>query len=231
MDRTDLFLRWNIERQYENTKRENAMVEKVTALYAIADAYRRGLEQADPKNLDKWRRAYYGTLNALNVNTGEESKRKSKSLRKMIYELIESKIDNSIPMPRLTPRHRTDLPVVDVTENYLKFEMDRMLTEQSNDKSERATYIDGTSWYKICWDSLDSTYERSGDLRVEILLADQVIPEPGVLDYRLLNYCFERSKMSLSRIYDLYHRQIIPNETGSAVTTVITYYYRNKNHH
>lgn len=229
MDRTDLFLHWNIDRQYENTKRENAMVEKVAALYAIADAYRRGLEQADPKNLDKWRRAYYGTLNALNVNTGEESKRKSKSLRKMIYELIESKIDNSIPMPRLTPRHRTDLPVVDVTENYLKFEMDRMLTEQSNDKSERATYIDGTSWYKICWDSLDSTYERSGDLRVEILLADQVIPEPGVLDYRLLNYCFERSVMSLSRIYDLYHRQILPNEKGSAVTTVITYYYRNKN--
>ena len=29
MDRTDLFLRWNIDKQYENTKRENAMVERL----------------------------------------------------------------------------------------------------------------------------------------------------------------------------------------------------------
>lgn len=229
MDRIDLFLQWNIEKNYENTKREQAMVEKVAALYERADAYRRGLEQANPKNLDKWRRAYYGTLNAIDTRTGEESKRRSKPLRKMIYELIESKIDNSIPMPRISPRHKTDLPVVSTTENYLKFEIDRMLTEQANDKSERATYIDGTSWYKICWDSLDNTYERSGDIRVEVLLADQVVPEPGVLDYRQLNYCFERSVMSLSRIYDLYHRHIIPTEPGIATASVITYYYRNKN--
>ena len=229
MDRIDLYLQCNTGKTYENTKRENAMVEKVAALYAIASADKEQRPEAKRENLEKWRKAYYGTLGAIDMRTGEESKRKSKSLRKMIYELIESKVDNSLPMPRVTPRRKIDLPLVDVTENYLKFEMDRMLSEQENDRSERATYIDGTSWYKICWDSLDSTYERSGDLRVEVLLADQVVPEPGVRNYKLMNYIFERSVMSASRLYDLYGRLILPTTTDSNTVEVITYYYKNKN--
>ena len=104
-------------------------------------------------------------------------------------------------MPKITPRCKDDIDLVDVTENYLKFEMDRMLTEQENDRSERATYIDGTSWYKISWDSLDNSYERSGDIRVEVLLADQVVPEPGCKDYRLMNYCFQVEDLSVARIF------------------------------
>lgn len=227
--RIDLYLQWQTGDRYVNTPEEQAMVEKVDALRSIAEGYQNGIEYASPQNLKKWRKAYLGILNALDKKTGEESKRKSVSLRKMIFELIESIVDNSIPMPRLKPRRKIDLPVVDITENYLKFEIDRMLTEQENDKGERATYIDGTSWYKISWDSLDNNYERSGDLRVEVLLADQVIPEPGCTDYRLMNYIFERQQMSLARIYDLYGRLIVPLETGQATTDVITYYYLNNN--
>ena len=225
MDRIDLYLQSAIGERYENTKKENSMVEKVSRLFSMAKGYQDGIEYVTPKNLMKWRKAYLGTLNALDKRTGEESKRKSTQLRKMIYELIESKIDNSIPMPRITPRRWDDLDLVDITENYLKFEMDRMLTEQENDRSERATYIDGTSWYKVCWDSLDSTYERSGDLRVDVLLADQFVPEPGCKDYRLMNYCFEKSNMSVSRIYDLYDRLISP--TDGNMIEVISYYYLN----
>lgn len=230
MDRIDLFLQWNFkDKYYNNTQKENEMVNKVATLFGIAESYQKDIPYVSPKNLMFWRKAYLGTLNAINKTTGEESKRKSRCLRKVVYELIESKVDNSIPMPRLKPRNREDLNLVDTTEEYLKFEMDRMLTEQENDKSERATYIDGTSWYKICWDSLDDTYNRSGDIRVEVLLADQVIPEPGVMDYKLLNYIFERSEMSVSRLYDLYGKVILPTTQGLATTTVITYYYKNKN--
>lgn len=227
MDRIDLYLQAYANKQYENTDKENEMVAKVATLFSMAESYQQGIEYVNPQNLEMWRKAYLGTLNALDRNTGRESKRKSRQLRKMIYELIESKVDNTIPMPRLTPRRRTDLDLVDVTENYLKFEMDRMLSEQENDRSERATYIDGTSWYKICWDSLDNSYERSGDLRVEVLLADQFIPEPGCRDYRLMDYCFEKSNMSVSRIYDLYGRLISPTDAGSNSVEVISYYYKN----
>ena len=197
MDRIDLYLRSNVGTPYSNSKKENIMVEKVSTLFSMAEAYRNKIEYVTPENLEKWRKAYLGTLNALNRKTGKESQRKAVQLRKLIYELIESKVDNSIPMVRMQPRRYDDLDLVDVTENYLKFEMDRMLTEQENDRSERATYIDGTSWYKVCWDSLDSSYERSGDLRVEVLLADQVVPEPGCKNYRLMNICSLKNRSIL----------------------------------
>ena len=228
MDRIDLYLQSQSAKYYENTKREQEMIQKVAMLYTIAEGYKNGIEYVSSANLIKWRKAYRGTLNALDKKTGEESKRKSKQLRKMIYELIESKIDNSIPMPKITPRKKDDIPLVDITENYLKFEMDRMLSEQENDRSERATYIDGTSWYKIGWDSLDSTHDRSGDLHIEVLLADQVVPEPGVLNYKLMNYCFEISKISAARIYDTYGRLIVPT-TNDNLCEIITYYYKDKN--
>lgn len=226
MDRIDLYLQQETGEQYKNTEKEQAMVEKVVQLFSMAESYQNGSEYASAKNLKKWRKAYLGTLNALDKNTGEESKRRSKSLRKMIYELIESKVDNSLPMPRLSPRRKDDLSLVETTENYLKFEMDRMLSEQENDRSERATYIDGTSWYKICWDSADSTHERNGDLRVEVLLVDQFVPEPGCKNYRLMNYGFEKMQMSVANIYDLYGRVVL--STSDAMVDVICYYYKNE---
>lgn len=229
MDRIDLFLHNELDNYYENTKAENEMVEKVSLLFSLTEGYKNKIDYVKPKNLEKWRKAYAGTLNALNKKTGEESKRKSKQLRKMIYELIESKIDNSIPMPKMSPRKKDDVPLVDITENYLKFEMDRMLTEQENDRAERATYIDGTSWYKVCWDSADSTHDRSGDLRVEVLLADQVFPEPGIRNYKLLNYIFEKSEISVSSLYDIYGRLVMPMSAENNLCEVITYYYKDEN--
>lgn len=227
VERIDLYLQHQIKEYYTNTKKEEEMVQKVSLLYSLAEGYKNSISYAKSSNLEKWRKAYLGTLNALDKRTGEESSRRSKPLRKMVYELIESKIDNSIPLPKISARYKDDLSVVDVTESYLKFEIDRMLTEQENDRAERATYIDGTSWYKVCWDSQDSTYERSGDLHIEVLLADQITPEPQVKNYKQMNYIFEKSMMSLSRIYDLYNKLIMPTTDGVNSVEVVTYYYLN----
>ena len=223
IDRIDLYLGRNVVEPYCNTDRENELVAKFTALYAQAKSVHDACDDVNPKNLEKWRKAYYGTLAALDKN-GEESKRKGKSLRKMIFEMVESKIDNSIPMAKIQPRYKSDLPLVDITENYLKFEVDRILTRYVNDKSERSTYVDGTTWYKVWWDSLDSTHTRSGDVKIEVCTADQIIPQPGVIDYKQLEYIFERKKISVARIYDLYGRLIAPLEGHDEVDTISCYY-------
>lgn len=237
--RIDLYLQWNIGDRYVNTAEEQELVTKFEALYSMAKSARDNNEFASPKNIAKWRKAYYGTLNALDKKTGEESKRKSRFLRKMIFELVESKIDNQIPMPKMTPRYKNDLPLVQITEDYLKFEVDRIFTKFVNDKSERATYVDGTVWYKVWWDNLENTHERSGNVRIDVCLADQIIPQPGVVDYKQLEYIFEEQQISISRIYDLYGRLMTPTAgdnskaanptttTDMSTITVITCYYLN----
>ena len=230
MDRIDLYLHRNIPEYYTNNNRENELVTKFTTLYEVSKSARDKHEQVNPKNLAKWRKAYLGTLNALDINTGEESQRKARQLKKIVYETIESKIDNSLPMPKMVPRYKTDLYLVDRTESYLKYEADTILAKEINDRSERATYIDGTCWYKVWWDSLDNTHERSGNVKIDIRLADEIVPQPGVRDYKQLEYIFERQQLSISKIYDLYGRYITPQSDETNVVPVVSCYYLNDDH-
>ena len=226
--RLDLYLQQANAKQYENTDVENALVDKFNALFLHAKGAQDEYWAANPKNLEKWRKAYLSTLNALNIETGEESKKKSRQLRKVCFEMVESKIDNSIPMVKMKPRYKSDLHLVDVTENYLKFSIDDILTRYLNDKSERSTYIDGTSWYKISWDSFDSTHDRSGDVKLEIRTVDQVYPQPGVNDYKKLEYIFECTKVSTTRIFDLYGRLITATDGKDNLIDVVSCYYLNE---
>ena len=227
LSRIDLYLQQNLSKTYENTATENELVNKFNALYTLAKSVQNRTEEANPDNLAKWRKAYKGILNALKED-GTESKRKSRQLRKLAFEIVESKVDNSIPMPKIVPRYKRDLPLVDITENYLKFEVNRILTKYDNDKSERATYIDGTSWYKVGWDSLENTHERSGNVKIELRTVDQIVPQPGVTDYKQLEYIFERQRVSITRLYDTYNR-LIASSDGTNMVDVIYCYYLNEN--
>lgn len=228
-DRLNLYLHWDTADNYVNTPEEVKLLNQFNALYSVAKSARDQTEEANPENLKKWRKAYEGTLGALTKGGKEESTRKGRSLRKMVYELIESKIDNSIPMPKIQPRYKSDLPLVQVTEDYLKFEVDGIFTKYLNDKSERATYVDGTCWYKVWWDSLDNTHERSGTVKIDYCTVDQIVPQPGVSDYRKLEYIFELNRVSISRLWDLYHRHITPTQGDTNVVDVISCYYLNSN--
>lgn len=226
ISRIDLYLQLNVDKTYVNTPEEGELVNKFQTLYTLAKSARDKSEECSPENLNMWREAYKGTLAAL-TKEGTISKKKGRQLRKLCYEMIESKIDNSIPMPKMLPRYKTDIPVVEKTENFLKFEMSGVFSKYLNDKSERCTYVDGTSWYKVWWDSLANSHERSGDIKVDIRRADQIVPQPGVTDYRLLEYIFEEEEVSLTRIWDLYHRHILREAGDTNIVKVVTCYYLN----
>ena len=227
VNRIDMYLRQANIKPYENTDKENELVNKFNVLYSLTKSAQEKYADANPKNLEKYRKAYKFILGALNKNTGEESTRKSRQLRKLCYEIVESTVDNSVPAPKMIPRYKTDIPLVEVTENYLKHELDDALTISINDRSERATYIDGTCWYKVGWDSLSNTHERSGNVTIDMRAIDEVYPQPGVLNYKDLEYLFERQKISITKLYDLYGRLISPISDDTDLVEVISCYYLN----
>nr|DAY14414.1 MAG TPA: Portal protein [Caudoviricetes sp.] len=236
----DMYLQWSIPIDaYVNTVEEQILLNKFVALFSIAKGAKESETLANSENIAKWRKAYYGTLGALNKD-GSISKRKSRQLRKMAYEFVESKIDNNIPLPKMSPKYKSDLPLVQVTEDYLKYNIDNIFSKYLNDRSERSTYVDGTSWYKVWWDSLENSYDTSGTVKVDVCLADQIVPQPGVTDWRQLEYIFELQQISLSRIYKLFGRRITPisgdtsqtaepdKQTDLSTITMITCYYLNE---
>lgn len=236
----DMYLQWSVPIDaYVNTPEEQILLNKFVALFSIAKGAKDSNALANDENIAKWRKAYYGTLGALNKD-GSISKRKSRQLRKIAYEFVESKIDNNIPLPKMSPKYKSDLPLVQVTEDYLKYNIDNIFSKYLNDRSERSTYVDGTSWYKVWWDSLENSYETSGTVKVDVCLADQIVPQPGVSDWRQLEYIFELQQISLSRIYKLFGRRITPisgdssqmaepaQQADLSTITMITCYYLNE---
>lgn len=230
MDRLDLYLHENSPGYYHNTDAENEKVNKFISLYTRAKSWKESQPEADPAKIDYYRRAYSGELNALDINTGKESKKKSRQVRKLVYEIIESKVDNSVPLPKMIARYKSDKHLVDVTESFIKTEIDSIMTKYVNDASERATYIDGTVWYKVGWDSMASTHDRSGNVTIDVRTVDEIVPQPGVVNYKDLEYIFEVCDVSISRIYDLYNRLVIPLTDDGQTVRVIYCYYLNENH-
>ena len=227
ISRIDLYLQTMGMKRYENTATENVLVNKFETLYELARSAQMNTKEANPEHLDKCRKAYEGVLKGLEKD-GKEGKRFTRQMRKMAFEIVESLVDNSIPMPKIQPRYKTDIPLVKVTEDYLKFEADRILTKYENDRSERSTYVDGTGWYKVGWDSLDRTHGRSGDVKIWFRTIEQVVPQPGITDYRKLEYIFEREQVSITEIYDLYGRLMTPISQDTNVIEIVNCYYLNE---
>lgn len=215
---------------YQNTEQENERVSAFVELYTRAKSWKEQQPSQSPKNLEKYRKAYGGELNALNIETGDESKRKSRQLRKLVYEMIESKIDNSVPLPKVVAKYKTDKYLVDSTEAFIKLQTDTFLAKYLNDGAERATYIDGTTWFKVSWNSMDSSHNTNGSIQVELRTTDQIVPQPGITNYRDLEYIFEISDVSVTKIYDMYGRLMTPLSDDSATVRVISCYYLNENH-
>lgn len=203
-----LYLQYDIDKVYQNTEEEEKIMSSVWTLYCMAKSAFETNGVIPQEELEKWRRAYYGTLPAQDIKKRTDSEKPGKQIRKLVYEMIESKVDTSIPLPRIRPTSRALLPAVQRTEDMLKFEIDRILSEGINDQAERMCYVDGTVVYKVCWNPLLNTRDKAGDVEVIAMPIDSIIPQPGVHDYTKLEYLFERSAMSSARIYDMYHRVI-----------------------
>lgn len=221
--RIDLYLGASTNAElYENTKLETEMVGKWNQKYEIAkQEFESG--RLKSSNLKKWRNAYFGDFFKLDAE-GNETTTKMKALKKIAYELVESKVIPLLPGPKMSPRYYSDITLVNATEALINHEIDKMLSEEVHDESEHSCLIDGTTWLKVEWDPFDNTHERSGMPKVINCPVDTVYPQPGIADYKKLEYIFETKKLTIATIIDLYDRVVRPIDNTDLVDVVEVYY-------
>lgn len=213
---------------YVNTVEENELVNLWKQKYVIAVAeYEKS--RCNSQKVKLWRDAYEGIIYKIDDN-GNVTNEKVKSLRRLAFELIEDKVNPRIPAPKMSPRYHADLVPVNATENLIKHEMDRMLSEETHSESEHATLIDSMSWFKVSWNPFDNTHERSGMPQVEVCPIDTVFPQPGVYDYKRLEYIFEKSTITQAQCKDLFGRTVISPDNNDLVE-IVTAYYLNEDRH
>jgi len=225
--RIDLYLgRMDNQPNYQNTDEEYDMVQAWNQKYLIAEAEYLS-SRLNPAKLKIWRNAYLGDFYQLDKN-GNETAVKMKALQKMAYELVENKIISLLPGPKMSPRYHSDIFLVNATEALINHEIDRMLSEEVHDESEHSCLIDGTTWLKVEWDPFDNTNERSGMPKVVNCPVDTVYPQPGIWDYKKLEYIFEKKQLTVATIVDLYDRKAT-SKNGTDLVEVVEVYYLNEN--
>lgn len=105
-------------------------------------------------------------------------------------ENIESEIDSSIPMPKVTPMRREDEELARMIENMLRNELDRIPTEEINDESERITYKQGGCLYLPEWDTSKRTHTTVGENTLKCVHPMQFVPQNGVQEIDEMEYYF-----------------------------------------
>ena len=136
--------------------------------------------------------AYYNGTREVqaNPNTRKQPTKKASNVRNIVYELIESQVDNSIPAPKVRPIHAEDEGLAKIIEEALRNEIAKIKYHAINDEQERTTPIHGGDFFHVEWDSAAGMHCTLGDVCVSEVHPRQVIPQPCVTDINKMDYVF-----------------------------------------
>lgn len=215
---------------------------------------------AEDKKLDKWRgklenamisyssvrneikqneKLYDGTREVLTPN-GLYAAKEAVNVRNICYELIESQVDSSIPMPKVIPIHEGDDVLAKRIENAIVNKIKAHRFNIMNDLMERTVPIQGGDFFLVEWDNTLGTHTQVGDVKVTELHPRQVIPQPGVTEIEKMDYIFALYSQTKDFVKKKYgvdvsdaeedYREIRDAQQDGTVTDVVTInmvYYRN----
>ena len=190
-----------------NSPEQQKKLEKWAALLREAKA----AWEPQRRKMERWEALYGGSHEVAG------SGRKSDNVRNIAYELVESQVESSVPLPKVTAIHSEDTELARRIEAFLRTEVMRLKLEVSNDAQERTVPIQGGGWWEVGWDPLGGTHCQPGALVVENRHPALIVPQPGVQDPEQMDYIFEclpRSRRSLERIYGVALEEAAP-EAGT----------------
>ena len=195
------------------------------------------------RDMDTYEAYYDGTREVqANPNTNKGSKKKATNVRNIVYELIESQIDNSIPMPRIRAVHAGDEELAKNIEHALYNEINKIRYKEMNDLQERTVPVQGGDLFHVEWDQAAGMHCTLGDVSVSELHPKQVIPQPCVSDIEKMDYIFlifTQTKAFIKRKYGVDVQDAGEEEPGirgaddtafnnDVVSQIVAYYKNDK---
>ena len=123
-----------------------------------------------------------------NANKDKAVTKVSNQVWNIAYELVETEVDSSIPMPKVTPVHESDLELARGIEHLLSNFVRQHRFDLINDAQERTTPVVGGDFMMVEWDSTKGYHCTLGDVAVSEIHPRQVIPQPGCIDIQKMDY-------------------------------------------
>ena len=197
------------------------------------------LAYADDLERMKTNEKYYeGTREiGANPNTRQQVTKVATNVRNITYELIESQVDSSIPMPKVTPIHAEDTELAKIIEQALVNEIRLLHFNTLNDLQERTVPIVGGGYFLVEWDKNKGFHCNLGGIDVSNKHPSEIIPQAGVLDIEKMDRIFVIEQYTRDYIKHRYGIDVenakdtgIDKRTSNQddIVTVNKVYYRNK---
>ncbi len=164
------------------------------------------ITQASKKRLEYFRDLYSSALIAAEENRERMTKNMNQYLgsdeidgsteragvvRNVTFEIIESQISASIPVPKVdvdfySGKREQNARAIEKLSSAIR---SRLPFEELNDRDERYTYIYGGSIFYVEWD--DTRAQNGGEsVRVHLLSPLDFIPQPSISSVEDMEYCF-----------------------------------------
>ena len=200
---------------------------------------------ASDKNRMKTYQGYYDGDRSVaqDPNSSYSPSKKASNVRNIVYELIESQVDSSIPMPKVRAIHPEDEELAKKLEHYLENKIKTTKLPLLNDMMERNVPVQGGDFFHVQWDANAGLHSQIGDIKVSEIHPKKLIPQPGMVEIEEMDYFFVQelyTKKKVKSIYgvsvedcgndytDLAGEQSSTASINSDIVTVNTAYYHNE---
>ena len=200
---------------------------------------------ASDKNRMKTYQGYYDGDRSVaqDPNSSYSPSKKASNVRNIVYELIESQVDSSIPMPKVRAIHPEDEELAKKLEHYLENKIKTTNLPLLNDMMERNVPVQGGDFFHVQWDANAGLHSQIGDIKVSEIHPKKLIPQPGMVEIEEMDYFFVQelyTKKKVKAIYgvsvedcgndytDLAGEQSSTASINSDIVTVNTAYYHNE---
>ena len=197
------------------------------------------------KNRMKTYQGYYDGDRSVaqDPNSSYSPSKKASNVRNIVYELIESQVDSSIPMPKVRAIHPEDEELAKKLEHYLENKVKTAKLPILNDMMERNVPVQGGDFFHVQWDANAGLHSQIGDIKVSEIHPKKLIPQPGMVEIEEMDYFFVQelyTKKKVKAIYgvsvedcgndytDLAGEQSSTASINSDIVTVNTAYYHNE---
>lgn len=181
---------------------------------------------------------YEGSKSVYGPNKTSIAPKQAINVRNIVYELIESQVDSSVPMPKVTAIHAEDEELANRIEKFLENEVRTLGFKGINDLQERTVPVQGGDFFLVEWDNTKGYHCTIGDLAVSTIHPRNVIPQPGVVDVDKMDYIFTRTAQTKEYVKLRFGKDVsMEDETDAEIrdgsvsedlVTVVTAYYKNK---
>lgn len=185
----------------------------------------------DQDILDEREMIYDGThavdKNINNTNTNITDKQSNQPYN-VAYELLESQVDNSIPMATIKSKRPDFQYQAKMVENSLKNDILDTKINKINDKGERTACKQGFTGVEIFWNPQKTNSNYNGDIELRHRHPKTFVPQVGVWDIDLMDYFFTQVSTTKQQVWQDYEVELT-NETEQypQVNTIYDQPYQN----